>query len=130
MIRHNSASLQAARRSLERTINRFDEFIQPVTEVEILETLRALAATFQLTVPDAVGLELYVAALRTIPRPVFVEARKQLVLHHKYAKLPYPADFVIAGAFEASCISAVDTVLRTNLRRVEQTLYLLREGMY
>lgn len=122
MERHDYASLQAGQRSLERTIERFDQFIEPASEAEILETLRALADTFQLTVPDSMGLELYVAALRTLPRPAFIEARKQLVLHHKYMKLPYPADFVAAGQDEASKIKTVDTVLRTNLIRVTNAL--------
>lgn len=120
-----SASLQAAIDTLTTDVLALDEIALPASDTTIIKTLSALADVFQVTVPDDLGLEMYVAALRCIPRPAFVRAREQLVLTHKWPRLPYPSEFIEAARPESERLASLRTVLVGMLDRCERALKML-----
>lgn len=114
---HSSSSLIAAASRLSKSLQQLDRFMQPASDKEILQTLHGLGETFQVEVPDQMGLEIYVTALRTIPRPAFVRAREALVLSHKWPRLPFPAEFKDAAKEESDRLEQARMVLATLRRR-------------
>lgn len=121
--------LQVARQSIEADIRGLIRLKQPASDEEIFATLNSMAEMFQVEVPDGVGLELYAAALRTLPRPAFVRARDVLVLHHKWPRLPYPADFVEAADETSRRIDILDMKLRFQRKAIISASKILRIRM-
>lgn len=120
-----SSSLQAAVDSLTTDLARLDDLALPASDPAIIKTLSALADVFQVTLPDDLGLEIYVTALRSIPRPAFVRAREQLVLTHKWPRLPYPSEFIEAGKEETDRIESLRRIMVGCIERCERALLML-----
>ncbi len=118
--------MRAATNQLAEDLAKLEALGHPATDQEILKTLAALAALFQVAVPDQDGLELYVAALRKLPRPALREARDWLVLHHKWPRLPYPADFIEAGKDSADRLALYTKVVRQMRAKCFRALTMLR----
>ena len=113
-------------RHIEQTLRELKQYSEPSSDEEILVTLKALADTFQVEIPEADGLEMYVAALRSIPRPAFLRARELLVLRHKWPRLPYPADFIEAGADLAKHLDQIRSILMYHRRKIIAARKILR----
>lgn len=94
---HGRGSLTAAAALLAADLDTLERLTAPASDEAIIKTLTSMSEMFQVAVPEEQGLELYVAALRTLPRPAFVRARERLIVTHKWPRLPYPADFLEAG---------------------------------
>lgn len=92
-----SASLKAAADSIHADVTQLEALRAPASDEEILKTLQKLAEMFQVSVPEPDGLELYIAALKPVPRIAFVKARETLTRTHKWPRLPYPAEFIEAA---------------------------------
>lgn len=123
---HTSGSLQIVIAGIDRDLEALANWMQPSDKANIIKTIEAMASLFQAPVPDQIGLDLYIMALARMPRPVFDFARNQLVLTHKWPRIPLPADFVAAGQEEQDRIEAVIAVLRTARRQAERALLTLR----
>lgn len=122
--------LQEALTSIEFDIRGMIRLQHPPSDEEILSTLNAMAETFQVEVPEAVGLELYMAALRTLPRPAFVRARDVLVLQHKWPRLPYPADFIEHGDEVKERMKSVERKLRYQRNVIIRALKIMRNRTF
>lgn len=123
---HGSASLTQAADLLAADIDQLLKLQVPATDGAIVRTLGAMAEMFQVQVPDQGGLDLYVAALRSLPRPAFVRAREQLIATHKWPRLPYPADFIEAGRETSERLETVIHVLTRAHNSCLRALAMLR----
>lgn len=107
----NSDSLKSLSLAATEAAEQYRQMAAPPTDEDILRTLQKMAEMFQVSVPSEDGLELYVAALRVLPRPAFVQARETLLRTHKWPRLPYPADFIEAGERGGRIIQAVENMV-------------------
>jgi hypothetical protein len=123
---HTCGSLQIVIAGIDADLIKLDEWMAPADKTSIIRTIEAMASLFQAPIPDQLGLDLYIMALARMPKPVFDFARNQLVLSHKWPRLPLPADFVAAAQEERERIEAVIAVLRTARRQAERALLTLR----
>jgi len=98
----------------------------PANEEEIAEALLGLAAMLQVNVPNEIGLDLMVTALRRLPRPVFLAGRDALVQSHKWPKLPTPGDFLDAGKPTQDQLDSITKVLRSRKETYVRALSLVR----
>lgn len=111
--------------SLEAELTRLEHYTAPPTPEQIIKTLAAMATLFSAPPVDQTVIDLYIAALSRIPRPVFAAARDALVLSHKWPRLPTPADFVEAGESEAIRIRAVRTALVARIEAYKRASKIL-----
>lgn len=122
--------LLEAKLSIEADIRGMIRLQRPPSDEQILLTLNAMAEMFQVEVPEAIGLELYMAALRTLPHPAFVRARDVLVLQHKWPRLPYPADFIEHGDEMKERLRAKERKLRYQRNAIIRALKILRNRTF
>lgn len=122
--------LLEAKQSIESDIRGMMRLQRPPSDEEILTTLNAMAEMFQVEVPEAIGLELYMAALRTLPHPAFVRARDVLVLQHKWPRLPYPVDFIEHGDEMKERLRAKERKLRYQRNVVIRALKIMRDRTF
>lgn len=87
--------------ALEEFVDKLDdvrlayrELFAPAGAADILDTLADFADMLQVNAPGEAGIDLYVAALDTLPRVLLRRAAVALAREHKYARLPLPADFL------------------------------------
>lgn len=123
---HGSSSLMQAADLLAADIDQLTKLQAPASEGAIARTLGAMAEMFQVQVPDQGGLDLYIAALKTMPRPAFIVAREKLIVTHKWPRLPYPADFIEAGRETADRLETVIHVLTRAHNSCLRALSMLR----
>jgi hypothetical protein len=117
------ASLKEAETHLTELLDAFDSaLMRPATDEYILKALAGLADAFQVDLPERVGLEIYVAALRDLPRPAFKAAVKAVVRRHKWPRLPYPADFIEAAQPELDSLKSDRSRIVTAITRVRDAL--------
>jgi hypothetical protein len=93
------------------------------SEEVIIKTLAGMADAFQVDLPERVGLEIYVAALRDLPRPALVAAVQSLVRTHKWPRLPYPADFIEAAQPELDALKSARRRIDGAIKRVGYALF-------
>lgn len=106
-------------------LDRFDSTqMRPASDNTIIKTLAGMAEAFQVDMPQDVGLEIYVAALRDLPRPAFMAAVQSLVRSHKWPRLPYPADFIEAAQPELEALRSSRTRINGAILRVKEALAL------
>jgi hypothetical protein len=122
--------LLEAKVSIESDIRGMIRLQRPPSDEQILTTLNAMAEMFQVEVPEAIGLELYMAALRTLPHPAFVRARDVLVLQHKWPRLPYPADFIEHGDEMKERLRGKERKLRYQRNAIIRALKILRNRTF
>jgi hypothetical protein len=118
----SQSGLKARLGPLDAAIQILERHQEPAPDTVILKSLEGMAEMFQVAIPDTVGLELYVRALKILPRPAFVRARDNLLRTHKYARLPYPADFVREGSETVSSLNAAINFVKGQRRRLAHTL--------
>jgi hypothetical protein len=115
--------LREAETHLTELLEAFDNaLMRPPTDEYILKTLAGLAEAFQVDLPERVGLEIYVAALRDLPRPAFKAAVKEIVRRHKWPRLPYPADFIEAAQPELDSLKSDRSRIFNAITRVREAL--------
>lgn len=120
---HSSASLKEARQALTELAAAYDEAnLKPASETAIIKALNGIAEAFQVDLPSAVGLEIYVAALSDLPRPALAAAVRSLVRSHKWMKMPLPADFIAAAKDELEQIEAGRRRIATARNRITEAL--------
>jgi len=64
------------------------------TREDVAVCLERIAATFQVKVPDDIGLKEYFNILSVYPRFVIESCTSSLLVEYKYPRLPVPKDFV------------------------------------
>ena len=106
-----SALLIEALVDLEDLAAHWQTVMQPASLDEMASDLTAIAEMMQAPVPSGDGMMLYLGALSTMPRPVWKEARNQVVMRHKWPRLPLPADFVEAGQAEADALATIGKLI-------------------
>jgi hypothetical protein len=106
-----TASLMEGLADLEDLAASWRAVLRPASLEEIVSDLAVIAELMQAPVPQGEGMKLYLAALSTMPRPVWKEARKQVVMRHKWPRLPLPADFIEAGQAEAEALAAITNLI-------------------
>lgn len=111
MKRLGSASLTAAIEVLDGALTKLHARYAPASDEEMLRTLEKMAEMFQVSVPEADGLELYLAALRELPRPAFVKAREALLREHRWPRLPYPVDFIEAAKLTVASLETATRIV-------------------
>jgi hypothetical protein len=119
------ASLREAETHLTELLDAFDNaLMRPPTDEYILKALAGLAEAFQVELPERAGLEIYVAALRDLPRPAFKAAVKEIVRCHKWPRLPYPAEFIEAAQCELDQLTRDRSRISNAINRVREALAL------
>lgn len=113
-------------RSIDEDRDKLEALMQPASKASIIKTISGFASMLQVPVPDDAGLDLYIMALARLPQPVFNAARNKLVMTHKWARLPTPADFVEAGAEEQERLETLQLVLMSARRSASRALTALR----
>jgi hypothetical protein len=122
---HPSASLTEARRELTDLLRNFDvQQMQPASRDTIIKALAGMAEAFQVDLPEAIGLEIYVAALHDLPRPALMAAVQSLVRSHKWPRLPFPAEFIEAAQPELEALRGSRTRINGAIERVGHALAL------
>jgi hypothetical protein len=120
------ASLKVARQELTDLARAFNAGpMAPASEDAIIKSLAGMAEAFQVDLPERVGLEIYVAALRDMPRPALVAAVQSLVRTHKWPRLPYPADFIEAAQPELAALQTAQRRITGAVERVTHALAIL-----
>jgi hypothetical protein len=109
-----------ARGELARALDGAQRALAPASRAEYATGLTALAELFQVQVPSDTGLDLYLNAIKHVPKPAFMRAIGVLSRSHKWPRLPYPAD--VLDACEAGTM-----MLTTHLTRVELAVARLEE---
>jgi hypothetical protein len=107
-----------ARLELARALDGAQRALAPATPEELGTCLVALAEIFKDPLPQGVGLDLYIGAIKHISSPAAQRAVQVLVRNHKYPRLPLPAEFIDAA--ETGTL-----ILRTHLTRVERAMTTL-----
>lgn len=106
-------------------LDAFDsKVMRPASEEAIIKMLGGMAAAFQVDVPERTGLEIYIAALRDLPRPALEAAVQSLVRSHKWPRLPFPADFIEAAQPELEALRGSRTRINGAIERVRHALAL------
>jgi hypothetical protein len=117
-----SELLEAALPIIDQAIVDLDNHAVAISDKEIIKAMAGLAQTFQVSIPEDGGIEIYISSLRDIPRPAFMEAVKSLVREHKWPRLPYPADFISKAEPEETRLLLVNRYLVNSRRRVIEAL--------
>lgn len=92
--------LRSADALLGQAKQRIDLAAQPGTKEQINELLIPFAEMLGCKVPGDAGLDLMATALRALPYVLYPLASVRVATTHRYARLPYPADFLTAVAGE------------------------------
>jgi hypothetical protein len=94
----------------------------PASDEAIIKALGGMAEAFQVDLPEQTGLEIYVAALRDLPRPALVAAVQSLVRTHKWPRLPFPADFIEAAQPEIEALASARRRINNAIARVTDAI--------
>jgi len=86
--------LDAWRRDLARARLRARRALDPADPAHVLDALEQLASAFQVSIPDQQGIKVYVATLQTVGVYALTQAVREVALHHKWPRLPYPAEIL------------------------------------
>ncbi len=68
--------------------------MEPCTRMDVAEGLEVIASTFQIQVPNEIGIEVYLSELTKYPLFVYKDAVKSILVEYKYPRLPLPREFV------------------------------------
>lgn len=98
--------------------------MRAASEDVIIKTLGGMAEAFQVDLPERIGLEIYIAALRDLPRLALTLAVQSLVRTHKWPRLPYPADFIEAAKPEVEALQSSRKRIAGAIERVTHALAL------
>jgi|TARA_R100000081_G_scaffold91312_1_gene68881 hypothetical protein len=71
-----------------------EKIMQPCSRMDIASALEIISATFQISVPNDVGLNVYFEALEIYPTFVLQECTRRICHEYKYPRLPLPVEFV------------------------------------
>ena len=75
-------------------LNSAVKIMQPCTRMDVAEGLEVIASTFQIQVPNEIGIEVYLSELTKYPLFVLRDAVKSILIEYKYPRLPLPIEFV------------------------------------
>lgn len=89
-----------------------------MADEDIITTLAGIAETFQVTLPEDGGLEMYIAVLKSVPGHALAEARQAIIMKHKWPRLPYPAEILE----ETRAATGTLELARRSLVRARQAL--------
>lgn len=106
---------------------RHHEAMFPADDDEIIKTLLAMSEMFQVELPETLGIDMYLKALRLIPRVAFFGAANALVQTHKWPRLPFPADFNNEAAKHIREIDNDAELIEIIYRKTNQAIALLHE---
>lgn len=95
-----------------------DRCMAPADARQITDGLQSIADMLQVSLPNERGLKLYLAILSEIPAPLFRQACKRVAAHHRYAKLPTPADFIDAVSDDLALARMHMTRLKATLKQL------------
>ncbi len=85
---------------LTRLAKGYADWLKPLDQATLAETLAAFADMLQVSCPSDMGIELMLEAMADFPANLMPIARLKVARSHKYARLPYPKDFIDAVAGE------------------------------
>jgi len=68
--------------------------MMPCNRMDIASALEVISSTFQISVPNDVGLNVYFEALEVYPTFVLQECTRSICHEYKYPRLPLPVEFV------------------------------------
>lgn len=118
-----SSLLKGARADLIELRDAFETGpMAPASDEAIIKALGGMAEAFQVDLPEQTGLEIYVAALRDLPRPALVAAVQSLVRTHKWPRLPFPADFIEAAQPEIEALASARRRINNAITRVTDAI--------
>lgn len=110
------ADLDALIEGLERIGDAYAAWLKRVTKPDLLNLLADFADMLQVSPPNAGGIDLYLAAMDTVPAALVPIARVKVAKTHRYARLPLPADFEKAIAGEMQwCTNSLAWVMHLRL---------------
>lgn len=70
------------------------KLMQPCTRMDVAEGLEVIASTFQIQVPNEIGIEVYLNELTKYPMFVLQKCVQDILVEYKYPRLPLPKEFV------------------------------------
>ncbi len=70
------------------------KIMQPCTRMDIASGLEVIASTFQINVPNEIGLEVYMKELERYPLFVLKKGVEDICREYKYPRLPLPKEFI------------------------------------
>ena len=86
-----------ARQVLAPALDRARRALRPAGHDDIVKALTALADTIQCSMPEELGLQVYVHCLQTLAYPALRHACVQVAMTHPFPRLPLPAEILAAG---------------------------------
>jgi len=75
-------------------IEQAQAMLEPCTRMDIASALEVISSTFQISVPNDTGLNVYFECLEKYPKFVVVECAKRICHEYKYPRLPLPVEFI------------------------------------
>lgn len=81
-------------------------FLQPPSVAIIARSLRSMAEMLGAPVPGEKGVDLFVAAIASMPRCLWDKAQLVVARTHRFMRMPLPNDYLTAVAGEIAFIEA------------------------
>lgn len=104
--------LKVERDQLAADLAALAEARRPADDEAVIAILAGLAETFQQPLPDDGGLEMYIAALKTVPGVALKDAAGKVVLTHKWPRLPYPSEILEAAEAGTNTLGIVTRTIK------------------
>ena len=107
-----------ARSLLEHAYGKLVIALQPAEPTKILKALEAVASVFNATLPDELGIKVYLSILKDLPHIALQNACVNVCASHKYPNMPLPAAFLSAGGVTRAILEATKERVRLAIKNL------------